>query len=122
MTTRHQFVGSAWIAHGPLAPKWSLLRAHALGRGAGVRRRHAQLGVAIFVVVVVNGVSRSQENRAEHAAERLAILPGTVVREAGEIDAAELVVDDLVLLEAGDRVSADLRVLEAPRSAWTRRC
>ena len=30
-----------------------------------------------------------------------------------EIDAAELVVDDLVLLAAGDRVSADLRVIES---------
>ena len=40
-----------------------------------------------------------------------------------EIDAAELVVGDLVLLDAGDRVSADLRVVEAARARRsTRRC
>ena len=39
----------------------------------------------------------------------------TVVRDARpeEIDASELVTDDVVLLNAGDRVSADLQVLEA---------
>ena len=78
-----------------------------------------QLGVAIFVVVVVNGVfAFVQESRAEHAAERLRdLLPrrAMVLRDGQplEIDAAELVVDDLVLLDAGDRVSADLRVLQA---------
>ncbi len=78
-----------------------------------------QLGVAIFVVVVVNGVfAFVQESRAEHAAERLRdLLPrrAMVLRDGAplEIDAAELVVDDLVLLTAGDRVSADMRVIEA---------
>ena len=78
-----------------------------------------QLGVAIFVVVVVNGVfAFVQESRAEHAAERLRdLMPrrAMVLRDGApvEIDAAELVVDDLVLLTAGDRVSADLRVTEA---------
>ncbi len=78
-----------------------------------------QLGVAIFVVVVVNGVfAFVQESRAEHAAEHLRdLLPrrAIVVRDGVpvEIDAAELVVDDLVLLVAGDRVSADLRVTES---------
>ena len=78
-----------------------------------------QLGVAIFVVVVVNGVfAFVQESRAEHAAERLRdLLPRRVIvlrdGEPLEIDAAELVVDDLVILAAGDRVSADLRVLRS---------
>ena len=78
-----------------------------------------QLGVAIFVVVVVNGVfAFVQESRAEHAAERLRdLLPrrAMVLRDGVpvEVDATELVVDDLVLLAAGDRVSADLRVTEA---------
>ena len=78
-----------------------------------------QLGVAIFVVIVVNGVfAFVQETRAEHAAERLSdLLPrrAMVLRDGAalEIDAAELVVHDLVLLAAGDRVSADLRVTEA---------
>lgn len=78
-----------------------------------------QLGVAIFVVVVVNGVfAFVQESRAEHAAERLReLLPrrAMVLRDgvAVEIDATELVVDDVVLLAAGDRLSADLRATEA---------
>jgi magnesium-transporting ATPase (P-type) len=81
--------------------------------------RMPQLGVGIFVVVVVNGVfAFVQESRAEHAAERLRdLLPrrAIVVRDGHrvEIDAAELVVDDLVVLSAGDRVSADLRVIRA---------
>ncbi|HLH71993.1 MAG TPA: cation-transporting P-type ATPase, partial [Chloroflexota bacterium] len=52
------------------------------------------------------------------ASERLRdLLPrrATVIRDGvqTEIDAAELVTDDLILLRAGDRISADLHVLEA---------
>ncbi len=78
-----------------------------------------QLGIAVFAVVVLNGVfAFVQEHRAERAAERLRdLLPRqvTVLRdgEPREIEAAELVVDDVVLCRAGDRVSADLRVVEA---------
>ncbi len=81
--------------------------------------RMPQLGAGILVVVVVNGVfAFIQESRAERAAERLRdLLPrrATVLRDGRplEIDAAELVVDDVVVLEAGDRVSADLRVVRA---------
>ncbi len=78
-----------------------------------------QLGVAIYVVIVVNGVfAFLQEHRAERAAERLRdLLPRdvTVVRD-GEpvtVPADDLVVDDVVLLEAGDRISADLVASEA---------
>ena len=75
-----------------------------------------QLGVAIFVVVLANGAfAFAQEHRAQRAAEHLRdLLPrrATVIRDERryEIDAAELVVGDLVILEAGDRVSADLRI------------
>jgi calcium-translocating P-type ATPase len=75
-----------------------------------------QLGVAVFVVVVLNGAfAFVQERRAEHAAERLRdLLPrrATVLRggERIDVDAAELVVGDVVVLEAGDRISADLRL------------
>jgi magnesium-transporting ATPase (P-type) len=66
-----------------------------------------QLGGAIFVVVVVNGVfAFVQESRAQHAAARLRdLLPrrALVLRDGlpVEIDAADLVSDDLVLLAAG---------------------
>ncbi|MEX0833497.1 MAG: cation-transporting P-type ATPase, partial [Actinomycetota bacterium] len=78
-----------------------------------------QLGVAIFVVVLANGAfAFAQEHRAQRAAERLRdLLPkrATVIRDGRrlEVDAAELVIDDLVLLEAGGRISADLRIERA---------
>jgi magnesium-transporting ATPase (P-type) len=81
--------------------------------------RMPALGVAIFVVVVINGLfAFAQEYRAERAAERLRdLLPrrATVLRDGRpvEVEASELVVGDIVLLSSGDRISADLRVLEA---------
>ncbi len=80
--------------------------------------RMPELAIAISVVVVVNGVfAYLQEHRAERAAARLHdLLPRRVsVRRDGVaivVDAAELVVGDVVLLAAGDRVSADLRLAE----------
>ena len=78
-----------------------------------------QLGFAIFVVIVVNGFfAFVQEYRAERAGEKLRdLLPrrAIVLREGVpvEIDASELVIDDVVLLHAGDRISADLRLFES---------
>jgi magnesium-transporting ATPase (P-type) len=77
-----------------------------------------QLGIAIAVVIVINGVfAHVQESRAERAAQMLQnLLPRrvVVVRDGRdvEIDAAELVVGDLVRLRDGDRVSADLEIVE----------
>lgn len=78
-----------------------------------------QLGVAIFVVVLVNGTfAFVQEHRAERAAAHLRdLLPrrALVVRDGQhrEIDASELVVGDLVLLRPGDQISADMAVVHA---------
>jgi magnesium-transporting ATPase (P-type) len=78
-----------------------------------------ELGLAIFGVIVLNGIfAFAQEYRAERAGERLrAIVPRrvTVIRsqEHREIDSAELVPGDLVVLTGGDRVSADLRAVAA---------
>jgi len=75
-----------------------------------------ELAAAIAVVVVLNGgFSFAQEYRADRASERLRdLLPvrATVRRDgrAQLVDAADLVVGDVVILEAGDRVSADLRL------------
>lgn len=75
-----------------------------------------QLGVAVFVVVVLNGVfAFVQEERAEHAAERLRdLLPRrvTVLRDGvqAQVPATDIVTRDTVLLREGDRVSADLRL------------
>ncbi|MEK7426227.1 MAG: cation-transporting P-type ATPase [Actinomycetota bacterium] len=77
----------------------------------------APLGIAIFAVVVLNAVfSFAQERRADRAAERLqALLPTRItVRRGGRqvlIDAAGVVDGDVLVLEAGDRIPADARVV-----------
>ncbi|MFA9272970.1 MAG: HAD-IC family P-type ATPase, partial [Baekduiaceae bacterium] len=77
----------------------------------------AELGVAIIVVILVNGAfSYVQEYRAGRAAARLRdLVPrrARVVRDGlpVEVDSVDLVVGDLVMLESGDRISADLRAL-----------
>jgi magnesium-transporting ATPase (P-type) len=78
-----------------------------------------QLGFAIFVVIVLNGIfAFLQEYRAERASEKLRdLLPrrATVVRDGTpiEIDAFGLVVGDVVLLRAGERISADMQLFTA---------
>ena len=73
----------------------------------------------IVAVVIVNAViGFIQEGRAEEAmaAIRNMLAPHATVMRDGErrsIDAADLVPGDIVLVEAGDRVSADLRLLTA---------
>jgi magnesium-transporting ATPase (P-type) len=77
-----------------------------------------QLAVAIAVVVVLNGVfAFVQEYRADRAAEALRdLVPHrvTVVRDGRrqDVDAVELVVGDLVLQGAGDRIAADLELVD----------
>ncbi|MBG0816670.1 HAD-IC family P-type ATPase [Planomonospora sp. ID82291] len=77
-----------------------------------------QLAVAIVVVVLLNGVfAFAQEYRADQASRRLReLIPADVtVRRDGRrtvVHAADLVAGDVVLLEAGDRISADLHLAE----------
>ena len=74
--------------------------------------------VIILVVVLVNAtVGMVQEGKAEKALEALKQMTSpqaVVVRDGRQqvIPAAELVTGDLVCLEAGDRVPADLRLIE----------
>jgi magnesium-transporting ATPase (P-type) len=76
-----------------------------------------ELSVAIVVVILVNAVfAFAQEYRAERASEALRrVLPQTArVRRDGEereVPADALVPGDVVLLEPGDRVSADAEVV-----------
>ncbi|ADV46127.1 HAD-IC family P-type ATPase [Nitratifractor salsuginis] len=75
--------------------------------------------VTILAIVVLNGIlGFVQEFKAEKAIEALQkmLSPKCKVLREGreiEIDAAQLVPGDLVLLEIGDRVPADLRLIEA---------
>ena len=76
-------------------------------------------GVILAVVIVQTLVGFIQEGRAEQAlsAIRHMLAPrARIVRAGGQhqVDAGELVPGDTVLLEAGDRVPADLR-LEKPQ-------
>jgi Ca2+-transporting ATPase len=74
--------------------------------------------VAIVVIVLLNGViGFVQEYRAERAVAALKLLaaPQAKVRRDGNlrtIPAAELVPGDVVVVEAGDGVPADLRLFE----------
>ena len=78
-----------------------------------------QLAVAIVVIVLLNGgFAFWQEFRADRSAQELQqLIPRRcrVVRDGAELEvpAADLVVDDLVVLQPGDRVAADLVVVRA---------
>lgn len=78
-----------------------------------------QLGIAILVVVGVNGIfSFLQEQKSDNAVEALQSLLShrcRVVREGRteEIDVRLLVPGDLIVLEEGDHVPADARLIEA---------
>lgn len=77
-----------------------------------------QLGIAIFVVILLNGLfAFIQEYRADKAGERLReLLPRRViVRRDGwlqSVDATEIVPGDLVVVTAGDGISADMELIE----------
>lgn len=73
----------------------------------------------IFGVVLINAlIGHIQEGKAERALDAvrgMLAARATVLRdgERHQVDAAELVPGDIVLLESGDKVPADLRLLHA---------
>ena len=78
-----------------------------------------ELAVAIWLVNIINGVfSFWQEHRASKATEALkSMLPSyaRVIRDGKEqkILAEDLVIGDIILLEEGDKISADARLIES---------
>jgi Ca2+-transporting ATPase len=78
-----------------------------------------QMGLAILIVVFLNAVfSLFQEYRAEKAAQVIhGLIPrkAKVIREGQmrEIDVTDIVPGDILALEEGDRVPADLRLTSA---------
>jgi len=75
-------------------------------------------GVLMFMVLAVIAITVIQEGRAEKALDALKSLSAphtTVIRDGKEqlLPSAELVVGDLVKLQEGDRIPADMRCLEA---------
>ncbi|MFN4089551.1 MAG: cation-transporting P-type ATPase [Alphaproteobacteria bacterium] len=80
---------------------------------------HAIDAAVILLVVFINtGVGFIQEGRAEKALDAIRdmLMPHASVTRDGRrvsVDAAAVVPGDLVLLEAGDRVPADIRLVRA---------
>ena len=76
-------------------------------------------GIVILAIVIINAaLGFVQENRAEQAMAALRELasPNTKVRRDGktwEVPARELVPGDIVLIDAGDAISADARIVES---------
>ena len=76
------------------------------------------VAAAVILIIFLNAAfAFVQEVHAEHAVEALAkYIPQRVkaVRDGSphEIDAAELVPGDIVVIDAGDRIAADLRLLQ----------
>ena len=74
--------------------------------------------VAIVFIVLVDVIMGTfQENKANNTAEalsRLVTVKSKVLRDGNEvlIDSSDLVVGDILLLESGDKISADARVIE----------
>jgi Ca2+-transporting ATPase len=81
--------------------------------------REWETPIAIVVVVLLNAtIGFIQESKAEaslDALRRMSVTTATVRRDARivRLDAAELVPGDVVVVEAGDRVPADGRLLSA---------
>lgn len=72
----------------------------------------------IFIVLIDIIMGTYQENKANNTAEALATLvtdKTKVIRDGKieDIDSTELTIGDIVLLESGDKISADLRIIEA---------
>lgn len=90
-----------------------------VGGGVSFLADMPQLGFAIWMVNVINGVfSFWQEYRAGKATEALRnMLPSytRVIRDGEEqkILAENLVAGDIMLLEEGDKISADARLIES---------
>ncbi len=75
--------------------------------------------IVILIVVILNAVvSFIQENRAENAMEQLKNMTSSeavVIRDGKpkKITASELTIGDVVILEEGDNIPADLRLLKS---------
>ena len=105
----HFFAVILWVAAGlAFFAEWS-----APGQGM------AKLGCAIVVVILVSGVfSFWQEYRAERTLAQLRkLLPQQAVAVRGgnalQVSVEDLVPGDIVLLEPGERVPADCRLIDA---------
>ena len=76
-------------------------------------------GIAIFLIVVLDAIigtiEESKANKSAKSLQNLIKFNAKVIRNNKEeiIDSKELTVGDIVMLEAGDKVPADIRILES---------
>ncbi len=74
--------------------------------------------VILFIVIIDALMGTYEENKANNTAEALEKIISTKVKiirdnDKDEIDAEDLTIGDIVMLESGDRVSADIRIIES---------
>lgn len=90
-----------------------------VGGAIAIAAAMPELGIAIWLVNIINGVfSFWQEYRAGKATEALKNMLPSYVRvvrggEEKQILAEDLVPGDIMLLEEGDKISADARILKS---------
>lgn len=76
-------------------------------------------GIAIFAIVLINAIiGFIQEYKAENAVaalKKMIILTAVVIRDRQQkqIEVRELVPDDIILLSEGDKIPADIEIIEA---------
>lgn len=85
--------------------------------GTALLKEWIDTGVILGVILINALIGVIQEGKAERALEsiRAMLSPKAMVRRNGHretIDATELVPGDIVLLKAGDRIPADIRLIE----------
>lgn len=79
---------------------------------------HLWLGVVLIVLIMITGAfsyyQDSKSSRIMESFQQMVPQRAKVLRdgERKELLATELVIGDIVLLETGDRVPADIRILE----------
>lgn len=87
-----------------------------LGHGGGLE--HLAESVIIYAIVIINAsVGAYQEHKSEQTAQRLREMIKTeakVIRDGGvkEINSEEVVPGDIVWVESGDKIPADMRLVE----------
>ena len=84
----------------------------------GAHENYADLFIILFVVLINTVLSMVQESKAEQAIEALMEMTAATSRVLRDgkivtVKSEDLVVGDVVVLEAGDAVPADCRILES---------
>jgi calcium-translocating P-type ATPase len=71
--------------------------------------------VIIFVDLIIGTYEENKANKVIDSLQKLVPVSVKVIRDSKEIeiDISELVIGDIVLLESGDKISSDMRIIEA---------